>query len=1021
MIKEIFAYSWNINNDKIDDDYKTEIRIWGIDNDHKSTCLIVKDFKPYVYVEVEITDACDNSINIDWNNSTIKGAIRNCIKDQICKVRDRQYNLLLNNIHEVSMKKKLYYANVNVEGTHSLFPYFKLSFDNKEDLKQFTWRCKKKYKINRLGFAKFTPHEHNANPILQLVCKQNLLTAGWLQFYGYPVSNKDTYCDYEYIVSYKDLHKVHDKEMIPKPYMMSFDIEVNSSNINMFPSAEKPGDKVFQISCIFSRQSEENYKKILLTLGTPLQKSVGNDVIIQTFKTEHHLLIGFSKLVTEENPQILIGYNILGFDLPYLINRSKLHHITNEFNTMGCIKDKMCEEKKLSWSSSAYKNQQFEFIDLDGRILIDLLPVVKRDYKFDQYNLKKVSTFFLGETKDPLSAKDIFKCYRKGMKGDEKGHKALGIVGKYCIQDSVLVTKLFEKIQTWVGLCEMAKTCNVPIFSLITQGQQIKVFSQVYKLCMEKNFIVENDGYIPKDDEEYTGATVFPPIPGLYEKVIPFDFASLYPTTIIAYNIDYSTLVQDDTIPDSECHVIEWEDHVGCEHDTNERKTKVNHIICSKHKYRFLKEPKGIMPQLLEYLLNTRKKTKKQMKELKKQLKNNSFTPQEQSDIQKRIIILDKRQLAYKVSANSMYGSMGVKRGYLPFLPGAMCTTAKGRQSIEKAARTIQEKYGGKLIYGDTDSCYIHFPKLNTSQECWDYSLQIENEVSNLFPKPMKLEFEEAIYWRFFILTKKRYMALSCGRDGILNDDIEKKGVVLARRDNSKLLRDLYEKVIMMIFNKHTKEDTLYFIIEFINKLCSHTFDISYFYITKSIGLMSDYKVKDLPTDIKKKIKRLNDLDIYPENYDNLLEYESLYHLRCLPAHIQLAEKMRLRGTPVEVGSRLQYIVTHSIGNNKLIDKKEKQYEKFEDPKYQQKFSDIVKKDYFFYLKQCVTQCDQLLEVGYNIKDFLLDQYNLRIHRQKMLNDIIKLERNYNYYYNKENHQEYYFIENKYNNIKFLS
>ena len=64
-----------------------------------------------------------------------------------------------------------------------------------------------------------------------------------------------------------------------------------------------------------------------------------------------------------------------------------------------------------------------------------------------------------------------------------------------------------------------------------------------------------------------------------------------------------------------------------------------------------------------------------------------------------------------------MYGAMGVKRGYLPFLPGAMCTTAMGRQSIEKAAKTIQEDFNGTLIYGDTDSCYINFPNLKYKQK----------------------------------------------------------------------------------------------------------------------------------------------------------------------------------------------------------------------------------------------------------------------------------------------------------------
>ena len=79
----------------------------------------------------------------------------------------------------------------------------------------------------------------------------------------------------------------------------------------------------------------------------------------------------------------------------------------------------------------------------------------------------------------------------------------------------------------------MANTCRVPIFTLYTQGQQIKVFSQLYKYCMDNNIVVEKNGYEVKADERYVGAHVFPPVPGQYQNVIPFDFASLYPTTII--------------------------------------------------------------------------------------------------------------------------------------------------------------------------------------------------------------------------------------------------------------------------------------------------------------------------------------------------------------------------------------------------------------------------------------------------------------------------------------------------------
>ena len=358
----------------------------------------------------------------------------------------------------------------------------------------------------------------------------------------------------------------------------------------------------------------------------------------------------------------------------------------------------------------------------------------------------------------------------------------------------------------------------------------------------------------------------------------------------------------------------------------------------------------------------------------------------------KKCIVLDKRQLAYKVSANSMYGSMGVKKGYLPFLPGAMCTTARGRQSIEKAANIIKGYHNGQLIYGDTDSCYIHFPNLKTSEECWDYALKVEEDVSSIFPKPMKLEFEEAIYWKFFILSKKRYMAISCGRDGVLEDNIEKKGVLLARRDNCKFVRDFYKEVITMIFDKKSKDETINFVVDYLNDLCCGKFGCKEFIITKLIGALEDYKVKELPQDRKKCLKRIQDLDIFmhPTKEDFLKckgcdlcdkEYD-LYKIRCLPAHIQLAEKMRSRGKNIEVGSRLEYIV--SVGDGHAS----KQYNKLEDPKYQQLHNDIIKIDYLHYLKTSCPPIDQLLNVGFGLNNFMLSQYKFRLKRYNMLQDL---------------------------------
>ena len=174
---------------------------------------------------------------------------------------------------------------------------------------------------------------------------------------------------------------------------------------------------------------------------------------------------------------------------------------------------------------------------------------------------------------------------------------------------------------------------------------------------MYQNIVVEKDAYITKENERYVGAHVFPPVPGNYERVLPFDFASLYPTTIIAYNIDYSSWVNDSSIPDEKCNVFKWRDCIGCKHDPkvikyneltkyvdaekdiikklrDERDNKSNKLVkqkyideinkkiealkpyisersdvkktisktpmCEERYYRFLKEPKGGVPTILQ-------------------------------------------------------------------------------------------------------------------------------------------------------------------------------------------------------------------------------------------------------------------------------------------------------------------------------------------------------------------------------------------------------------------------------------
>jgi DNA polymerase elongation subunit (family B) len=271
-------------------------------------------------------------------------------------------------------------------------------------------------------------------------------------------------------------------------------------------------------------------------------------------------------------------------------------------------------------------------------------------------------------------------------------------------------------------------------------------------------------------------------------------------------------------------------------------KTKPKFPMCCKRYYRFLKEPRGVLPTVIQNLLDARKHTRKvDMVECYKKidaLKADTSVDhsKEIEELNSLINVLDKRQLAYKVSANSMYGAMGVRKGYLPFMPGAMCTTYMGRVNIDRVAKEITTTYKGTLVYGDTDSNYITFPHLKTAEETWDYAIDVAAKISKMFPKPIKLEFEEAIYSFFFILTKKRYMYQKCLRDGIIDTKIGKKGVLLARRDNSKFVRDVYEGVISRIADDMSRDEIVYWVLQNINGMFSGCKPHSDFIVTKAVG-----------------------------------------------------------------------------------------------------------------------------------------------------------------------------------------
>jgi len=165
---------------------------------------------------------------------------------------------------------------------------------------------------------------------------------------------------------------------------------------------------------------------------------------------------------------------------------------------------------------------------------------------------------------------------------------------------------------------------------------------------------------------------------------------------------------------------------------------------------------------------------------------------------------LNGRQLALKISANSVYGLTGATVGKLPCLAIASSTTSYGRQMIEKTKEEVEKKYtiangyshDAQVIYGDTDSVMVKFgvEDLATAMKLGEEAAQF---VSSKFIRPIKLEFEK-VYFPYLLINKKRYAGLYWTNPDKY-DKMDTKGIETVRRDNCRLVQNVIETVLRMI------------------------------------------------------------------------------------------------------------------------------------------------------------------------------------------------------------------------------
>ena len=524
------------------------------------------------------------------------------------------------------------------------------------------------------GGRVFPTYESNVIFPLRFLVDNNIGGCNWITIPAnkYVHITKTSTCQVEIEVSFEDLlsHEAVGQYMSLAPFrILSIDIECQGRK-GFFPEADK--DPVIQIAnhCVLYG-SDQPLVKAIFTVGVcaPIAGS-----LVFSYPTEEEMMLAWVAFLQQIDPDIITGYNITGFDFPYLLNRAEALKITDGFATWSRQFYDKTVAKEKKFQSKQMGNREYTEVIIEGRVTMDCMVVIQRDYKLRSYSLNSVSQHFLGEQKEDVHHSIISDL----QNGTDETRRRLAV---YCLKDAYLPIRLLDKLMVLVNNAEMARVTGVPIGWLLERGQQIKVFSQMLRKGKNKNLLFPTVEYSGGGQDQqnaagYEGATVIEPIKGFYNRPIAtLDFASLYPSIMMAHNLCYSTLIR-------KADVAKYPPE-------SYTRTPAGDVFVKASSF------PGILPEILTELLQARKNAKNMMK---------SVDP-----ASLEYAVLNGRQLALKISANSVYGFTGAQVGKLPCLEISSSVTAYGRQMIERTKVLVESTYeGAKVVYGDTDSVMIN-------------------------------------------------------------------------------------------------------------------------------------------------------------------------------------------------------------------------------------------------------------------------------------------------------------------------
>lgn len=602
--------------------------------------------------------------------------------------------------------------------------------------------------------------------------------------------------------------------------LMSLEIHTNTRG-SLMPNPEQD-----EIKCIFwciqsdgedFHSNDTHIGIIVLSEGDISSHAISKQTSVEVDEesNELDLINRLVEIVRNYDPDILTGYEVHSGSWGYIIERAKTKYDYN-----------VCEE--ISRTKSHWSYSHASTIKITGRHLINISRAMRGELNLLQYTMENVVFHILHRRLPHYSYQDLTSWY------SSRKPKDLAKVIGYYICRVQLDLEILEQNESVTRTSEQARLLGVDFFSVFSRGSQFKVESLMFRIAKPENFL------LPSPSRKQVGhqnaleclPLIMEPQSAFYTSpVLVLDFQSLYPSVMIAYNYCYSTCLG---------RVASWrgQNKMGFSDYSREHgllellKDQINiapnGIIYVKPGIR-----KSLLAKMLGEILETRVMVKGGMKAEK-----------DDKTLQR---LLNNRQLALKLIANVTYGYTSASfSGRMPCSEIADSIVQTSRETLERSIAFIHsvERWGAEVVYGDTDSLFIHL-KGRTKDEAFEIGSEITAAITNMNPRPMKLKFEK-VYLPCVLLAKKRYVGFKYESKLQKEPEFEAKGIETVRRDGTPAEQKIEEKALKILFRTKDLSQVKSYFQSQCTKIMKGRVSIQDFCFAKEVRL-GTYSAKGVP------------------------------------------------------------------------------------------------------------------------------------------------------------------------------